>query len=356
MKPNYPFNCWYVAATSDEVGPTLMGRRLLGMPVVLYRRGSGEVVAMEDRCIHRAFPLSAGHLEGDRVVCGYHGFEYDPDGRCVAVPSQENVLQGAGVRTYPVQEDAPFIWIWLGEPGVAALRPLPRTPWFADPEWAHTGETLHVEANYMLLHEHYLDLTNIYVMHPELVPPGLEVLPPLDEVDVSEMSVSYSRAITPVPLTEWEVKATGLPPEGRYARRESGTFVSPALHVQRYTINVESDRPHEMLRIHGFTPETPTATHVFLQIVRNYGTDIDAVGEEMRAVFHQTAERDVAVVETVQRQLGEDLEPRRDINVKADRAAVRARRVAQEMVREEAGRAGLRPILAAATSNGGRNA
>jgi phenylpropionate dioxygenase-like ring-hydroxylating dioxygenase large terminal subunit len=356
MKPNYPFNCWYVAATAEEVGQSLLGRRLLGLPVVLYRTGSGEVVAMEDRCVHRAYPLSAGDIDGDRVVCGYHGFAYDPDGSLVDVPSQENVPPGACVRTYPVQEESPFVWIWLGEPGVAALRPPPRTPWFADPEWASTGETLRVEANYMLLHEHYLDLTNIYAMHPELVPPGLEALPAFGDVDVSEMSVSYHRAAPPVPLTKWEVKATGLPPEGKYARRESGTFVSPALHVQRYSIDVENGKSHEMLRIHGFTPETPTASHVFLQIVRNYGIDSDAVGEEIWAVFRQTAERDAAVLETVQRQLGEDLEPRRDINVKADRAAVRARRVAQEMVRDEAGRAGLRPILAAAASNGGRNA
>ena len=26
---NYPLNCWYVAATSDEVGRKLLGRRLL---------------------------------------------------------------------------------------------------------------------------------------------------------------------------------------------------------------------------------------------------------------------------------------------------------------------------------------
>jgi vanillate O-demethylase monooxygenase subunit len=355
MRLNYPFNCWYVAATSDEVGPTLMGRRLLGLPVVLYRRESGEVVAMEDRCIHRAFPLSAGHLEGDRVVCGYHGFAYDPSGRCVEVPSQDNVPQGAGVRTYPVCEDSPFVWIWLGEPGAADLRPPPRTPWFTDPEWANTGETLRVEANYMLLHEHYLDLTNIYAMHPELVPPGLEALPPLDEVDVSEMSVSYRRVAPPAPLTEWEAKTTGLPPGGTYARREQGTFVSPALHVQRYSIDVENGRAQEMLRIHGFTPESPTATHVFLRLVRNFGTASDDIADQIRAVFHQTAKRDIAVLETVQRQLGEDLEPRRDINVKADRAAIRARRVAQAMVRDEAGRAGLRPILAAAASIGGRN-
>ena len=37
--------------------------------------------------------------------------------------------------------------------------------------------------------------------------------------------------------------------------------------------------------------------------------------------------------------------PRRDINVKADRAAVRARRVAQSMVDEEAGRFLLHGLL-----------
>jgi phenylpropionate dioxygenase-like ring-hydroxylating dioxygenase large terminal subunit len=38
MRPTYPYKCWYVAATSDEVGEGLLGRRLLGIPVVLYRR------------------------------------------------------------------------------------------------------------------------------------------------------------------------------------------------------------------------------------------------------------------------------------------------------------------------------
>jgi vanillate O-demethylase monooxygenase subunit len=347
MRPNYPFNCWYVAATSDEVGRELLGRRLLGIPVVLYRRGSGEVVAMEDRCVHRAYPLSEGRLDGDRLVCGYHGFVYETDGCCVEVPSQENVPQGACVRTFTVQEQPPFVWIWLGEPGAAALRRPPKTPWFDDPEWASTSETLRVDANYMLLHEHYLDLTNVFVMHPEAVPPGIETLPPLDEVEVSEMSVTYSRSLPIARLADWEAEATGLPRDTECARREEGTFVSPALHVQRYTIEAEGSPLFELLRVQGFTPETLTTTHVFLQIARNYATDRTVVADLLRSMFHEWAVRDAPVLETVQRRLGEELEPRRDINVKADRAAVRARRVAQEMVDEEAGRAfAMRPSLA----------
>ena len=346
MRSNYPFNCWYVAATSNEVGQGLLARRLLGKPVVLYRRGSGDVIAMEDRCVHRAYPLSAGRRDGDRVICGYHGFAYDPDGCLVNVPSQENVPPGARVRSYPVHEQPPFVWIWLGEPGVAALRPPPRVPWYGDGSgWASTSEMLRVEANYLLLHEHYLDLTDVFVMHPEVVPPDIEALPPLDEVEVSERSVAYSRVTPPSRLAAWEAEITGLPAETIAIRREEGTFVSPALHVQHYVIDPEGGKAYELLRIQGFTPESPDATHVFLQMARNHATYNKAIGEFLRTMFHDWAMRDAEVLETIARRIGEETAPRRDINVKADRAAVRARRIAMEMLDEESGRFTLNRIL-----------
>jgi phenylpropionate dioxygenase-like ring-hydroxylating dioxygenase large terminal subunit len=346
MRPNYPHNCWYVAAMSDEVGQGLLSRRLLDRPVVLYRRASGEIAAMEDRCIHRAYPLSAGRRDGDRVVCGYHGFAYDPDGCLVSVPSQENLPPGARVRAYPVHEQPPLVWIWFGDHGAAGLRPPPRVPWYGEGAGlASTHEVLRVDANYLLLHEHYLDLTDVFLMHPEAVPPDIQVLPPLDEVEVSERSVSYSRETPPSRLAAWEAEATGLPADTRAIRREEGRFVSPALHVQRYVIEPDDRPAPQLLRIQGFTPESPTATHIFLQMARNYATDDDGAGEFLRTMFHDWAMRDATVLETVQRGLGEATSSRRDINVKADRAAVRARRIAMEMVDEESGRFALRAML-----------
>jgi hypothetical protein len=38
---NYPLNCWYVAATGDEICPRMVTRRLLGQQVLLFRPGSG---------------------------------------------------------------------------------------------------------------------------------------------------------------------------------------------------------------------------------------------------------------------------------------------------------------------------
>jgi vanillate O-demethylase monooxygenase subunit len=46
----------------------------------------------------------------------------------------------------------------------------------------------------------------------------------------------------------------------------------------------------------------------------------------LQTTFQDMAARDAAVLETVQRQLADGCPLRRDLNVKADRAAVRARR------------------------------
>ena len=80
-------------------------------------------------------------------------------------------------------------------------------------------------------------------------------------------------------------------------------------------------------------------------MARNFATDNAHVAEVLRTMFHEWAMRDAVVLETIQRRLGEETVPRRDINVKADRAAVRARRIAMEMVDEESGRFALNRIL-----------
>lgn len=72
MKP-FPLNAWYAAAWTHEIGRALSARTVCDKDMVLYRRLDGQVAALEDACWHRLLPLSLGHLEGDQVMCGYHG-------------------------------------------------------------------------------------------------------------------------------------------------------------------------------------------------------------------------------------------------------------------------------------------
>jgi phenylpropionate dioxygenase-like ring-hydroxylating dioxygenase large terminal subunit len=112
-------NQWYVAAYAAEIGRGLFARTVLGEPIAFYRTGAGAIAALADRCVHRRYPLAAGNLVDDNLVCGYHGFTYDPTGTCVAVPGQKRVPRTARVPSYEVVEQDSLVWVWIGDPGRA---------------------------------------------------------------------------------------------------------------------------------------------------------------------------------------------------------------------------------------------
>ena len=78
---------WYPVAFSREITDTPYAARLLDERVVVYRLSDGSVMAARDICYHRGVPLSLGHVEGDEIVCKYHGLRYDREGRCVCIPA-----------------------------------------------------------------------------------------------------------------------------------------------------------------------------------------------------------------------------------------------------------------------------
>jgi phenylpropionate dioxygenase-like ring-hydroxylating dioxygenase large terminal subunit len=342
VKQNYPKKCWYVAATSDDVGDAPLGRRLLGQHVVLWRDESGAAIAFENRCAHRGFPLSHGHVDGDRLVCGYHGCTYGVDGRCVRVPTQPNVPPGMRVRAFPVMEDAPFVWIWLGPPTAASRSRPPHTPWIRDAAWSTLASAWRVEANYLMVHEHYLDFSYAPVVHAGDIPPGIDRLPPFNDVEVTETTVSYTRLFPEVPLADWEAEATGLDRSRAYIRRESGTFASPAMHCQQWEIEAHGGDVYTTIRTHAITPETPTSSHVFMQLSRNYATERGDVTTGLRSFSDEVASRDKSILEMAAAHVGYD-GWRSGVEFQADAAVLRARRIVAVMLDKEAGRAAIRP-------------
>ena len=147
-------NAWYVAAWETEIGNAPLARTILNEPVVMFRTPDG-IAALEDRCCHRALPLSMGKVVGDKIQCGYHGLEFDGSGACVRVPGQSKVPPGAEVRAYPVLQKYGWVWIWTGDPAKADPNHIPDWWWLESPEWktipGRDGTPMHLEANYLLV-------------------------------------------------------------------------------------------------------------------------------------------------------------------------------------------------------------
>jgi vanillate O-demethylase monooxygenase subunit len=345
VKTNYPKKCWYVAATCDEITESPLGRRLLGKDVVLWRGASGGVTAFENRCAHRAFPLSHSTVDGDRLVCGYHGCTYDTDGKCVHTPTQSQVPTGMRVPVFPVLEEPPFVWIWLGPPAAAAGSQPPNIMWVNDPAWSTFASAWQVNANYMMIHEHYLDFSYAPILHRRDIPLEIASMPAFNDVEVTETTVSYTRLLPDAALTDWEADATRLDRGLTYERRESGTFVSPAVHRQYWQITVANGELYTTTRTHAITPETEMSTHVFMQASRNYRLDDDAVTDRLTLFLTEVARRDTEVLEMASDHSGYD-GWRGGVEFQADVAALRARRIVGVMLAKEAGRSTIRPGLA----------
>src|SRR5262245_56200624 len=79
---------WVPVAPAADVSTTPAAVEVDGHALVLLRlRTDGPAVAFPDRCPHRLVPLSAGTVDGGRLRCRYHGWEFDGDGACVDLPS-----------------------------------------------------------------------------------------------------------------------------------------------------------------------------------------------------------------------------------------------------------------------------
>lgn len=171
MSFEYVTNSWYPVGFSTEFEPqVLQGHTIAGRPIVAWRDLAGQVVAFDDRCCHKRFPLSESKLLGNgQLECAYHGLCYDSRGQCVKIPSQPDkpIPPQARLSVVPVREQDGVVWLWPGDPTRADEVGPPRTPEVTSPELVSVGspEPLRVPANVLLLIENLLDITHFYPLH-----------------------------------------------------------------------------------------------------------------------------------------------------------------------------------------------
>ncbi|MCP5143898.1 MAG: aromatic ring-hydroxylating dioxygenase subunit alpha [Gammaproteobacteria bacterium] len=195
-------NCWYVACWSHELKQSMpLGVTIIGEPVVLYRRGDGQVVGLEDRCVHRLAPLSLGRCEGDNLRCMYHGLLFAPDGRCVDIPGQEAVPAKACVKTYPVADRHGWVWVWMGDPAAADDGLIPQSRSVDDPAWHFDTGSLDYLANYQLINDNLTDFSHLSFVHANSFNAGLNWALSRPEITQLERGIGVERWVIgdPVP-------------------------------------------------------------------------------------------------------------------------------------------------------------
>ncbi|MBO1360988.1 aromatic ring-hydroxylating dioxygenase subunit alpha [Acetobacter sacchari] len=137
--------------------------RYAGEPLVLIRPETGPLYALEDRCAHRQVPLSKGKIEGETIRCCYHGWAFDRKGSCVTVPYLNKPGNGRGVRAYPCRESGGLVFVFPGNPELAARTPVPQPCQVDNPEFKTRRFDPRVECHYSFMHENLMDMNHQFL-------------------------------------------------------------------------------------------------------------------------------------------------------------------------------------------------
>ena len=100
---------WIKVATLEECPPGSLRSVMVGMEPVVLANVDGTIHAVVDRCSHEDLPLSDGELEGDILVCQYHGARFD-----VASGAPRGLPAVKPVKTFPVEIREDEIYIRKG--------------------------------------------------------------------------------------------------------------------------------------------------------------------------------------------------------------------------------------------------
>jgi phenylpropionate dioxygenase-like ring-hydroxylating dioxygenase large terminal subunit len=306
---------WYPVAFSREVTHIPYAVRLLDERVVLYRISDGSVVAARDICYHRGVPLSLGHVEGDEIVCKYHGLRYDPTGRCTCIPAHPNGAISPRLRLdiYQARERYGLIWVRLVDNGPI---PLPEMKEFEDPDYLPVlPDSVAIEAAAGRQIEGFLDVSHFAFVHKESF--GKPDNPVVPDYKVTKTANGFVADYIST-VSNYSHAYKHLNPPGFQWHRRFEVFLP---FTAKLTVIFPGGGLLHILN--AASPVSARKTRLFVPICRNF--DKDAAIEETLDFNYQVFAKDIAIVE---RQFPEDLplDLHAEAHFPADRSSVTYRK------------------------------
>ncbi|CAB3785856.1 3-ketosteroid-9-alpha-monooxygenase, oxygenase component [Paraburkholderia caffeinitolerans] len=103
----------------------VFGRRLAA-----FADSTGQIRVVDSYCPHMGADLSTGRVEGDTLVCPFHGWKWDGDGQCQSIPYCKRIPPKAKIGAWRTCEQNKLLFVWHdpegGEPPESvAIPPIP---------------------------------------------------------------------------------------------------------------------------------------------------------------------------------------------------------------------------------------
>ncbi|NHN39893.1 aromatic ring-hydroxylating dioxygenase subunit alpha [Pseudomaricurvus alcaniphilus] len=294
-------NTWYAAAWEWEVekADNKLARTICDIPLVFYKSETEGYVALDNRCCHRAAPLSLGRVEGNCLRCMYHGMLFNPEGKVVNIPGQDHIASTMAVRSYRVSAKGGLIWIWMGDPALADENDIHDFAPLSQPdEWRgfDRGDYLHYDANWLLIVDNLSDFSHVAFVHANTLG-GSEAyaydtnIENLEKVDNGFRAVRWHHDSLPPPFHKKVIPEaehdTPIDRCNSMAMYIPGVFLMETLFAPAGWSEKDNDRSQcrEYRNCQFMTPETRNTTHFFWDYLHNRDRDNPAITQSLKESF-----------------------------------------------------------------------
>jgi len=164
---------WYVACTAAELRrKRIFAATILGLGIAVFRKSDGTARALLDQCVHRGTALSAGRLIDSCLVCPYHGWRYDENGRVVHIPTEDGAaLPGKphaySQRAFAAREAFGLIWVYPGDRDPEAA-PVFDMPYWKSPGWVNYYMVSRFDGDVNGLAQNFMDVPHTVYVHNKI--------------------------------------------------------------------------------------------------------------------------------------------------------------------------------------------
>lgn len=164
---------WYQVGWVDELAPAeIKTVTAFGEEYILYRSTAGDVRMMTAFCGHMGAHLGhGGVVEGDCVVCPYHGWKWNESGKVVDIPYSPRVNPSRRLGVLPVEVVSGLIFAWYHPDGAAPLwaDPMPEIREHGEPSyypvWPHLSRVEEMNGHPQYVVENQVDAAHFVHVH-----------------------------------------------------------------------------------------------------------------------------------------------------------------------------------------------
>ena len=165
--PPFPEGWFFIATRAAVQKAGLIQRTWMGDEIVIWADPAGQICIARSVCPHLGSdlgPEAGAKVVGGRLVCPFHGFEFETSGQCVATPSGAPA-RSANLDILEVREIEGLIFGWRGLGGRPSQWQLPDVPG-ADDDWTDLQiRTIRFAGHPQETSENSVDIAHLSYIH-----------------------------------------------------------------------------------------------------------------------------------------------------------------------------------------------